>query len=84
MDGGPLVENALVPKFAVTDSIAAKHFYCNILGFTYKYERADEDFFYFSLGNAELTIDQMALDHIVDGGHLPSVYPFFAGVKCSD
>lgn len=73
--------NALVPEFAVTNWIVSKNFYCDILGFTCRYERQDEGFCYLCLGNAELMIDQIGTGRTFDDGHLPSVYPFGKGVN---
>jgi len=73
--------NTLVPEFAVTNWIASKRFYCDILGFTCSYERPDEGFCYLSLGNAELMIDQIGAGRTFDDGHLPSAYPFGKGLN---
>ncbi len=73
--------NALVPEFAVTNWIASKAFYCDVLGFTCCYERPDEGFCYLSLGNAELMIDQIGAGRTFDDGHLPATYPFGKGLN---
>lgn len=50
---------ALVPELSVTDIAASRRFYCDILGFSVRYERADEGFAYLELGEAELMLDQL-------------------------
>ena len=73
--------NALVPEFAVTDWIASKRFYCEVLGFECSYERPEEGFAYLRLGGAELMIDQIGVGRTFDGGHLPVKYPFGKGLN---
>ena len=73
--------NTLVPEFAVTDWIASKSFYCDILGFTCSYERPNEGFCYLQLGGAELMIDQIGAGRTFDDGHLPKTYPFGKGLN---
>ena len=75
------MSNALVPEFAVSDWQASKNFYCNILGFSCEYERAEEGFCYLSLGGAELMIDQIGAGRTFDDGHLPGSYPFGKGLN---
>jgi catechol 2,3-dioxygenase-like lactoylglutathione lyase family enzyme len=50
---------ALVPELSVTDIAASRRFYCDTLGFSVRYERADEGFAYLELGEAELMLDQL-------------------------
>lgn len=50
---------ALVPELAVADIAASRRFYCDILGFAVRYERAEERFAYLELGGAELMLDQL-------------------------
>ena len=50
---------ALVPELSVTDIATSRRFYCDILGFSVRYERADEGFAYLELGEAELMLDQL-------------------------
>lgn len=73
--------NALVPEFAVSDFVASKQFYCEVLGFTCAYERPEEGFAYLKLGEAELMIDQIGAGRTFDDGHLPSEYPFGRGLN---
>lgn len=73
--------NALVPEFAVSNWIASKSFYCDVLGFSCSYERPDEGFCYLRLGGAELIIDQIGAGRTFDDGHLPSDYPFGRGLN---
>jgi catechol 2,3-dioxygenase-like lactoylglutathione lyase family enzyme len=49
---------ALVPELSVTDIAASRRFYCDIIGFSVRYERAEEGFAYLVLGAAELMLDQ--------------------------
>jgi len=73
--------NALVPEFAVSDWRKSKTFYCDILGFDCRYERAEEGFCYLALGEAELMIDQIGKGRTFDDGHLPGAYPFGKGLN---
>jgi catechol 2,3-dioxygenase-like lactoylglutathione lyase family enzyme len=52
---------ALVPELSVTDIAASRRFYCDVLGFSVRYERADEGFVYLELGEAELMLDQLGI-----------------------
>ncbi len=73
--------NALVPEFAVSDWIASKAFYCDVLGFACQYERPEDGFCYLSLGQAEVMIDQIGEGRTFDDGHLPKAYPFGRGLN---
>ncbi|RQS75509.1 VOC family protein [Burkholderia sp. Bp8963] len=73
--------NSLVPELAVSDWRVSRRFYCDIVGFTVDYERADEGFSYLRLGEAELMIDQIGQGRDFDGGHLPEAYPFGRGMN---
>ncbi|MGB3335706.1 MAG: VOC family protein [Devosia sp.] len=50
---------ALVPELSVTDVAASRRFYCDIIGFSVRHERAEEGFAYIALGAAELMLDQL-------------------------
>lgn len=73
--------NALVPEFAVSDFERSKDFYHGTLGFEIAYERPEEGFAYFALGQAELMIDQIGEGRTFDDGHLPDAYPFGRGLN---
>ncbi|MCX8281510.1 VOC family protein [Phyllobacterium sp. 0TCS1.6C] len=75
------MSNALVPEFAVSDWRKSKAFYCDVLGFTCLYERAEEGFCYLALGEAEIMIDQIGQGRTFDDGHLPESYPFGRGLN---
>jgi catechol 2,3-dioxygenase-like lactoylglutathione lyase family enzyme len=50
---------ALVPELSVFDIAASRRFYCDIVGFSLRYERPEEGFAYLALGAAELMLDQV-------------------------
>ncbi|MFC3704119.1 bleomycin resistance protein [Devosia honganensis] len=50
---------ALVPELSVSDIAASRRFYCDLLGFSVRYERPEEGFAYLALGPAELMLDQL-------------------------
>ena len=52
-------EPGLVPELAVTDYEASRHFWCDLIGFSLRYERIEEGFGYLVLGNAHLMLDQI-------------------------
>ena len=76
-----MMGNALVPEFSVSDWRGSKLFYCDILGFTCVYERAEEGFCYLKLGDAELMIDQIGTGRTFDQGHQADHYPFGKGLN---
>ena len=49
----------LVPELAVTDYDVSKRFWCDLVGFSLRYERPEEGFGYLILGNAHLMLDQI-------------------------
>ena len=53
-------EPGLVPELAVTDYEASKRFWCDLIGFSLRYERPEEGFGYLVLGSAHLMLDQVA------------------------
>ncbi len=57
----PIMINALVPEFSVSDWRASLDFYCRLLGFVVAYNRAEEGFAFLTLGEAQLMIDQIGL-----------------------
>ena len=52
-------EPGLVPELAVTDYEASKRFWCDLIGFSVRYERPEEGFGYLVLGSAHLMLDQI-------------------------
>ena len=52
-------EPGLVPELAVTDYEASKRFWCDLVGFSLRYERPEEGFGYLDLGSAHLMLDQI-------------------------
>lgn len=54
-------EPGLVPELAVRDLRASLHFWCDLVGFTVRYDRPDEGFAFLTLGRAHLMLDQIGL-----------------------
>lgn len=52
-------EPGLVPELAVTDYDVSKRFWCDLVGFSLRYERPEEGFGYLVLGCAHLMLDQI-------------------------
>ena len=52
-------EPGLVPELSVTDYEASRHFWCDLIGFSLRYERPEEGFGYLVLGCAHLMLDQI-------------------------
>ena len=52
-------EPGLVPELAVTDYDVSKRFWCDVVGFSLRYERPEEGFGYLVLDNAHLMLDQI-------------------------
>ena len=52
-------EPGLVHELSVTDYEASRHFWCDLIGFSLRYERPEEGFGYLVLGNAHLMLDQI-------------------------
>lgn len=73
--------NSLVPELAVSNWARSRAFYCDVLGFTARYDRPEEGFSYLVLGAAELMIDQIGKGRTFDDGHCPDAYPFGRGVN---
>jgi catechol 2,3-dioxygenase-like lactoylglutathione lyase family enzyme len=73
--------NVLVPEFSVTDFSRSKRFYCDVLGFSVAYERAEEGFCFLNYCGAELMIDQLGLGRTFGGEYLPETYPFGRGLN---
>ncbi|MBA8819782.1 bleomycin resistance family protein [Ochrobactrum sp. P6BS-III] len=75
------MSNALVPEFAVTDWQTSLSFYCDILGFSCRYQRSEEGFAYLERDGAELMIDQIDQGRTFGGQYLPTEYPFGRGLN---
>ncbi len=73
--------NVLVPELAVRSCTTSKRFYCDVLGFTCEYERAEEGFAYLSRDGAEIMLDQVDMGRTFDDGYGPDSYPFGRGVN---
>lgn len=52
-------EPGLVPELSVTDYEASRHFWCDLIGFSLRYERPEEGFGYLVLGSVHLMLDQI-------------------------
>jgi catechol 2,3-dioxygenase-like lactoylglutathione lyase family enzyme len=75
------MENALVPEFSVSDWRAARSFYCELIGFSVRYERPEDGFCYLELGGAQLMIDQIGLGRDFDIPDAPLQRPFGRGIN---
>lgn len=73
--------NALVPEFSVSDWLESRYFYCDLIGFSVRYERPEEGFCYLELGDAELMIDQIGMGRTFDIGDAPLERPFGRGLN---
>ncbi len=72
---------ALVPELSVSDCDASLRFYCDILGFTLRYQRPEEGFAYLALGAAELMLDEIGKGRTFDDGHAPDARPLGRGLN---
>ena len=52
-------EPGLIPELTVTDYQESRRFWCDLVGFSLRYERPEEGFGYLVLGNAHLMLDQI-------------------------
>lgn len=73
--------NALIPELAVTDWQRSRIFYCTLLGFTVRYERAEEGFSFLQFGEAELMIDQIGLGRTFAVAQAALDYPLGRGIN---
>lgn len=48
----------LVPELSVTDIVASRCFWCDVLGFKVLYDRPEDSFAYLELDGAEIMLDQ--------------------------
>ena len=75
------VGNALVPEFAVSDWLKSRRFYCDLIGFSVRYERPEEGFCYLELGDAGLMIDQIGIGRTFSIDGAPLEKPFGRGLN---
>ena len=73
-------EPGLVPELSVTDYEASRHFWCDLVGFSLRYERPEEGFGYLVLGNAHLMLDQINQGRTWATGALEP--PLGRGINC--
>lgn len=76
-----MIENALVPEFAVSDWKASRDFYVDLIGFTVAYERPEEGFCFLRLGDAQLMIDQIGAGRTFDIAEAPLEKPLGRGLN---
>ncbi|WP_142781085.1 VOC family protein [Agrobacterium sp. T29] len=69
---------ALVPELTCTDLAASRRFYCDVIGFSVRFERPEDAFVYLELGNAHLMLEQVHADSWVAEGLDP---PFGRGMN---
>ncbi|WP_448756403.1 bleomycin resistance protein [Actinomyces sp.] len=72
-------EPGLVPELVVTDYEASRRFWCDLVGFSLRYERPEEGFGYLVLGNAHLMLDQ--IDHGRTWATGPLEFPLGRGIN---
>ncbi|SDI40713.1 Uncharacterized conserved protein PhnB, glyoxalase superfamily [Pseudomonas flavescens] len=73
--------NALIPELAVSDWHISRSFYCELIGFTLSYARAEEGFAFLRLGDAELMIDQIGLGRTFAVAGAAFDYPLGRGIN---
>ncbi len=73
--------NALVPELAVSNWLKSRAFYCDLIGFTVRYERPEEGFSFLELGDAELMIDEIGVGRTFAVADAPFDYPLGRGVN---
>ena len=59
--------NALVPELIVTDLEKSYYFWVNILEFSVKYQRTEENFMYLELSGAQFMLEELQDDQWVTG-----------------
>ena len=70
--------NAVIPEFMVSNIEQSRSFYCDLLGFTIKYERPEEKFLFLSLEDCQLMLEEGTKDELAKLS-----YPFGRGVNIS-
>ena len=73
-------EPGLVPELTVTDYEASRRFWCDLVGFSLRYERPEEGFGYLVLGNAHLMLDQIDRGRTV-GNRSPLICRLAGGIN---
>ncbi len=70
----------LVPELVVTDLLASRRFYCQILGFDVAFERSEDGFLYLDLEGAQIMLEEFeeGTDHWLTG---PLRQPFGRGIN---
>lgn len=69
---------ALVPELICADIRASQKFYCDMIGFSVRFERPEEKFSYLELGAAQIMLEQQHKDSWVTG---PLVRPLGRGIN---
>ena len=69
---------AVIPEFVVSDIEKSHHFYCDLLGFSVEYERAEENFLFLSLEDCQLMLEEGSTEELAQ-----LTYPFGRGVNIS-
>lgn len=73
------ISHQLVPELSVTHFGKSLHFYTHILGFSIKYQRAEEGFAFLTLGSAQVMIDQIGVGRDWKTGELE--FPLGRGIN---
>lgn len=74
----------LVPELSVTDIVASRHFWCDVLGFKVLFDRPEDSFAYLELDGAEIMLDQRdggAPDRVGIWDTGPMERPFGRGIN---
>lgn len=72
---------ALVPELSVSDWRASRGFYCDVLGFSCLYDRAEEGFAYLTRGDVHLMLDQIGQGRTFDAQLSQADRPFGRGLN---
>ena len=73
--------NAMIPELSVSDWRASRDFYCDLIGFSVRYDRPEEGFAFLTLGQAQLMIDQIGIGRDFDMPGAPRERPFGRGIN---
>ena len=71
----------MIPELSVSDWRASRDFYCDLIGFSVRYDRPEEGFAFLTLGQAQLMIDQIGIGRDFDMPGAPRERPFGRGVN---
>lgn len=77
----PILPVALTPELAVRDWQKSRYFYCNLIGFSIRYDRPEEGFTFLALDSAQLMINQIGIGRDFDIAMAPRQYPFGRGIN---